>query len=308
MMKTMKLLKYTIPFALLLAMPAGAQSAAELNVRMSQIEDQMRQLMGQVEQLGHEMRETRQELARMGGGAAPVKKKVGEIEQQPLSMDTAELAPKPVQKRTVADQGIEQIEDPPVSDPASDDGQSVVADNAPGPKIFGELPGSNSSVKLGDGGFQGQVLVPAGGEAVQSETNVETVALGTPATDTAEALYEHSYESLLRRQFGDAEGGFRDFLGRYRSHSLAGNAQYWLGETYYVQGDYKQAAQSFLSGFQDFPKSRKAPDSLLKLGLSLNRLGQKQQGCAALLLVADKFPKAAEAKKRSSTEAQRSGC
>jgi tol-pal system protein YbgF len=236
---------------------------------------------------------------------------VGEIEQQPLSMDTAEVAPKPAAKTTVADQGIEQIEDPP----ASGESQPVVAENAPGPKIFGELPGSNSSVKPGDGGFQGQVLVPAGGEAVQSETNVETVALGTPASDTAspaadtaEALYEHSYESLLRRQFGDAEGGFRDFIGRYRSHSLAGNAQYWLGETYYVQGDYKQAAQSFLSGFQDFPKSRKAPDSLLKLGLSLNRLGQKQQACAALLLVSDKFPKAAEAKKRASTEAQRSGC
>jgi TolA-binding protein len=75
-----------------------------------------------------------------------------------------------------------------------------------------------------------------------------------------------------------------------------------------VQGRYKQAAQSFLTGFQDFPKSRKAPDSLLKLGLSLNRMGQKQQACAALLTVSEKFPKAAEAKKRASAEAQRAGC
>jgi tol-pal system protein YbgF len=315
MKKTILLLKFTVPFALLLGAPVHAQSAAELNVRMSQIEDQMRQLVGQVEQLSYELRETRAELARMGA-AGPAKKKIGAIEAEPTTIEKAE-APPPKRAKQVAeaDQGIEQIEDVPAASSETaiaaynEDGQSTDPNKAPGPKIFGVLPGSNSAAKPGDGGFQGQVIVaPGEGRSVESQGDVEAVAMAAPAAETAEGLYEQSYESLLRRQFGDAEGGFREFLGKYRDHSLAGNAQYWLGETYYVQGDYKQAAQSFLSGYQDFPKSRKAPDSLLKLGLSLNRLGQKQQACAALLAVGEKFPKAAEARKRAGSEAQRAGC
>jgi len=134
------------------------------------------------------------------------------------------------------------------------------------------------------------------------------VALAPANQDTAEALYERSYESLLRRRFDEAESGFRSFLDHYHDHGLAGNAQYWLGETYYVQSDYKSAAQSFLNGVQSFPKSRKAADSLLKLGLSLNRLGQTQQACAAYAAVGDKYPKSVEAKKRADAESKRAGC
>jgi tol-pal system protein YbgF len=158
----------------------------------------------------------------------------------------------------------------------------------------------------------GQVVAPPanggdGGNDLVPE-KVETVALGGSATGDPEAIYERSYESLLRRQFNDAEIGFRNFLEQHRDHSLAGNAQYWLGETYYVQGDYKQAAQAFLSGYRDFPKSRKAADSLLKLGLSLNRLGQKEQACAAYMQVGSQFPKAVEARKRAQSELKRAGC
>ena len=64
-------------------------------------------------------------------------------------------------------------------------------------------------------------------------------------------------------------------------HSLAGSAQYWLGETFYAQGNFREAAQNFLHGYKNYPKSRRAPDSLLKLGISLNKLGQTQQACAA---------------------------
>jgi TolA-binding protein len=75
-----------------------------------------------------------------------------------------------------------------------------------------------------------------------------------------------------------------------------------------VQGEYKQAAQAFLLGYRDFPKSRKAADSLLKLGLSLGRLGQKQQACSAYEQVDSQFPKATEARKRAQSELKRAGC
>jgi tol-pal system protein YbgF len=184
--------------------------------------------------------------------------------------------------------------------------EQVVLQKAPGPKILGTLPGSGYDGPP-ETNFNGQIIVPAESGEGQMPSEVETVSLGNQA-DTPDMLYERSYESLLRRQFADAETGFRSFVQKYGDNSLAGNAQYWLGETYYVQGDYRQAAQSFLKGYREYPKGRKAADSLLKLGLSLNRLGQKEQACAAFTQLGGQFPKAAEARKRAQTEAKRAGC
>ena len=100
----------------------------------------------------------------------------------------------------------------------------------------------------------------------------------------------------------------KEFLAKYPDHNLAGSAQYKLGETYYAQQDYSDAAQNYLTGYKQFPKSRRAADSLLKLGLSLNKLGQKEQGCAALGSVGSEFPKAVEANKRAQAEYKRAGC
>ena len=150
-----------------------------------------------------------------------------------------------------------------------------------------------------EGGFDEDNSIESGSDTI------ETVAL---APESPEVLYERSNESLLRRQFDEAEMGFRTFIEKYSDHSLAGSAQYWLGETYYAQNDFKQAAQSFLKGYRQYPKSRRAADSLLKLGISLGRLGQKQQACAAYGAVTSEYPKAVEARKRAQSEAKRAGC
>ena len=97
-------------------------------------------------------------------------------------------------------------------------------------------------------------------------------------------------------------------MSKYPDHSLAGSAQYWLGETFYAQGDFKRAAQTFLQGYKKYPKSLRAPDSLLKLGISLNRLGQPEQACAAYQAVSAEYPKAVDARKRAQAEAKRAGC
>lgn len=300
---------------------ALAQDAGDMAVRLGQLEEQLRQLSGQVEELTFELRETRGELARIksaDGGQAPLKKKKLAAAEKPLAFEEDQLAetPAPARKKKIAaSQGVEEITSPPDGSALAGeqfatraetlDGseEPVVIRKAPGPKKLGVLSGTLP----GSSNFEGELLVNPD-EPAAAESQVETVALGTEATDTPESLYERSYESLLRRQFGEAEGGFRTFLERHRDHSLAGNAQYWLGETFYVQGDYKQAAQSFLGGYQEFPKGRKAADSLLKLGLSLNRLGQKDQACSAFAAVGDKFPKAAEAKKRATAELKRGNC
>ncbi|MFL5260473.1 MAG: tol-pal system protein YbgF [Hyphomicrobiales bacterium] len=299
--------------------PVWAQSDAEMAVRLSQMEEQMRQLRGQVEQLNYQVEQLQTQLAASRNTVPP-------DNQQPKKKKQA-AAP----QAEPAGQGIERIDDDVrySEEPAAavdQDGQPVR--KAPGPKILGTISGSAlqgttiQGTTLQGSTFEGQVLVPpAAGEGqgqvvVPADSgnglvpdSVETVSLGPAGgNDDPEAVYERSYESLLRRQFGDAETGFRSFLQKHRDHSLAGNAQYWLGETYYVQGDYKGAAQAFLVAYRDFPKSRKAADSLLKLGLSLNRLGQKQQACAAYSQVDTQFPKATEARKRAQSEMKRAGC
>ncbi|MGQ0486658.1 MAG: tol-pal system protein YbgF [Hyphomicrobiales bacterium] len=294
----------TVTAALLLGgavfSPAFAQSASDMAVRMGQIEEQMRMLIGQVEELTFQVQQLQSQLAQPGKtGAAPLAKKnrqaavqpepgLGQVEDQPLSMG-----------------GGEQI----VTTVIKDDGteEQVVINKAPGPKILGTL--SSGAAATDDGGFQGQVLTPSDGQDqggfASDPDAIETVAL---APESPEVLYERSNESLLRRQFGDAESGFRSFIQKYPEHSLAGSAQYWLGETYFAQNDFRQAAQTFLKGYQQYPKSRRAADSLLKLGISLSRLGQKQQACAAYSAVSGEYPKAVEAKKRAQAEAKRAGC
>ena len=113
---------------------------------------------------------------------------------------------------------------------------------------------------------------------------------------------------MLQLQYDQAENGFKDFLNKYPNHNLAGSAQYKLGETFYAQQNYREAAQNYLTGYKQYPKSRRAADSLMKLGLSLNKLGQKEQGCAALGSVGTEFPNSVEAKKRAQTEFKRAAC
>jgi tol-pal system protein YbgF len=122
-------------------------------------------------------------------------------------------------------------------------------------------------------------------------------------------LYEQAYGSLLQKDYGAAEAGFDDFLKRHPNHQLAGNAQYWLGETFYVRGQFRAAAAAFLKGYQTYARSPKAPECLLKLAMSLSRLGQKDAACSSYSELATKYPNPpAHVKSIAQAERQRSGC
>lgn len=140
---------------------------------------------------------------------------------------------------------------------------------------------------------------------------VATAALA-PATQTSsdpKQAYETAYGYLLQRDYGSAEGAFTDFLKKFPNDSLSGNAQYWLGETYFVRGQYKAAAAAFLKGYQTYSQGGKAADSLLKLAMSLDRLGQKDAACSSFAELSAKFPTAPQnVKARAQSERQRVGC
>lgn len=124
-----------------------------------------------------------------------------------------------------------------------------------------------------------------------------------------DAAYKYAMSFLRQGDYSAAEAAFSQFLENYGDTSLAGNAQYWLGETYYVRERYQDAARAFLTGYQTYSSSPKAPDSLLKLGITLAALGQTQDACLTLAEVPRTFPGAPQSvKARAEQERSRAGC
>ncbi|MBI3706483.1 MAG: tol-pal system protein YbgF [Proteobacteria bacterium] len=155
------------------------------------------------------------------------------------------------------------------------------------------------------------VLVPGGpaGQIPQSPAAPVALPQGSP-----DAQYKFAYDLLVKAQqgqsdFSEPEQAFRAFVAANPNHRLTGNAQYWLGETYYVRRDFQNAARAFAEGVQKYPTGEKAPDNLLKLGMSLGQLNQKANACGALVEVDRRYPNAvAGVKQAAARERQRLGC
>ena len=86
----------------------------------------------------------------------------------------------------------------------------------------------------------------------------------------------------------------KEFINKNKDHDLAGSAQYWYGETFRIRQLYSDAASAYLDGYQNYPKSKKAPDNLLKLGITMVQLGEKDQGCKMILGLKKEYPKASK--------------
>lgn len=121
--------------------------------------------------------------------------------------------------------------------------------------------------------------------------------------------YDEAFGLLRKADYDQAEKALSKFVAQHKDSPLAGNAQYWLGETFYGRGKYAEAAVAFAEGFQKFPKNPKAPDNLLKLGLSLSALGQKDDACKTLKQLDAVFPTAAASlKRRGDMERKKLSC
>ena len=117
----------------------------------------------------------------------------------------------------------------------------------------------------------------------QSQTAAETVAEEKAAYDTA-------FQALKELRYADAAGEFQSFLDRYPTSDYADNAQYWLGESYYVTRNYDIALKSFQDLMDNYPDSPKVADALLKVGYTHYELEQWDSAQAALALVQEKYP------------------
>lgn len=104
--------------------------------------------------------------------------------------------------------------------------------------------------------------------------------------------YAHAFRLLRQADYDQAQVALEAFLEAHPQDNLAANAKYWLGETHYVRGSYVKAAEVFLEGFKEHPQGNKAPDTLLKLGMSLTALEKKEQACATFSKLGRDYPDA----------------
>lgn len=135
-------------------------------------------------------------------------------------------------------------------------------------------------------------------------TNAPAMKFGSP-----QEHYSHAFTLINRAQYDEAEQVLRSFVQQYPKDNLSGNAYYWLGETYYVREKFLEAADAFRQGFEAMPAGQKAPDNLLKLGMSLGKLGKKDQACVVLSQLQVKYAgKAQPVLERAAKERQSLGC
>ena len=169
---------------------------------------------------------------------------------------------------------------------------------APKDEATDDLPGSSQPQDLGSISYK---------DTSTNRTTQETQSIETTSTIitedfqseekllpdvTPDKQYEFATSFLKVGDYNTAEKAFREFVLNNPEDKLAGNAQYWYAETFRIRQLYTDAASAYLEGYQKYPKSEKAPINLLKLGISLVQIGEKDQGCLMITGVKKQYPKA----------------
>lgn len=259
--------------------PAGSADPAyaQLQLQVQALEGEMQNLLGQIEQTQIEMRQLRSELdARF----------------------------RDIDFRLSGLEGREPTTPAPLgsgfSGGAAPGGTSPAPITSPGPGASAGAPDLQSQLNSLQGGGQPAVSAPA-----QPQSQQEIVAFAGPP----EQRYDNALTFLQQGDHANAERALSQFITDHGDSELAGNAYYWLAETYYVRSQYRDAASTFLEGLQKHPDSTKAPDSLLKLGMSLSALGQNDQACRTFSEVSKRYPNSTPTViQRARIERNKAGC
>ncbi len=253
----MKTFSVILTALLLLASPVMAQQqgvGANYETRLSTMEDEMRTINGQLEQLGFSIRRLDQNVQRMQSDYDQRMTKL-EVSVGTLTAESAARAAQPVPQAGTADGSLGAIK-------TQHDGRVTGAVNAPQAPV---LPEVDTTV------------------APQEE-------------------YEHAFALLRQANYEEAQKEFKNFIDHNPKDKMIDNAKYWHAETLYVRGKFSDAAVGFADAYQQNPQGNKAPDSLLKLGMSLAAMNKNADACTALAELKSKYPNASAPVKNRATE------
>lgn len=287
----MRLRFVTSALAVLVMLSAVPKAAAQTDARIIMLEEQIRQLTGRIEELNFQVLELQEQLRRT--------QEDNEFRFQELEQKRSDAGGQ--SETSVA--GQVRRRDDSADDPTSRRHS----------RVLGEPPRNLGTLTLdGEGNVIGGNLSDPDGllgnsDGVEQRDGQAVAAL--PGSADAGQLYQNAYDFILSGDYGTAEAGFRDHIERFPDDPQTADAHYWLGEALLGQGRNREAAEVFLSASQDFPDARKAPDMLLKLGISLVALDQKKVACATYREVSKRYKNLSPAfRQRLEREQQAASC
>ena len=306
----------------------GDRRNAELSLRINQLENQMRGLNGQIEQMSHQIRQLQDSMTRM--------QKDYEFRLQEIEAGASRGAVKPPQKRTEAPAAGEVVTMAPPGVTTAPPGAAMVTAGLPASNdVAADAAATNPQITAGRGAAPAPLGQLNSSDPIGGLIGSAPMNLGAPGTDTravtdpatapvpgvdprysavqptanARDEYDAAYGYVLNGEYELAETSFKTFIANHPTDKRIGSAQFWLGESYYVRSRNKEAADAFLKSYTQFPDGPKAPDSLLKLGLSLAALGEKKAACTTYDELIVKYPKASKAlRDRATAEKTRAKC
>jgi tol-pal system protein YbgF len=310
--------------SLALSSRAFAQSDdGDPEMRIQQLENQLRQLTGQNEELQYRNRQLEDRLKLLQGGAQAGPGGQPAI-AQPSVAAAPSVQPNPAYRQPQGQPGYDQhiaapapiIQEsqggpsaqdaPPVPGrrrgDAFDPGQNPNAPGAPRALGGGQLPiPAETPVGAPGGRGAGEPLNlsntagapgPAGAAPSPRTANAPGGLTTLPPSATSKDEFDLGIGYMQRKDYALAEETMRNFAQKYPSDPLVADSQYWLGESFFQRQQYRDSAEAFLAVTTKFDKSAKAPDALLRLGQSLAALKEKEAACAALGEVMRKYPRA----------------
>lgn len=244
--------------------PLPTDVAGRLEVRMTQIEAEMRGLTGLVERVNHDISTVNSRLDKL----------VEDVDHRLSMLESGNPGMAPAGSGTGSGQS-----------------SSGIPQTAPGSGTLGTLT---------------REQIETQSTAASIQPFVQEVKL---PDGPAEVQYDFAFDLLRKKEYDQAASAFTSFVEKNSDHKLAGNAQYWLGETYYARADFERAAIAFAEGYKKYGSSSKAPDNMLKLGMSLAEIGRTDQACTAFSKLAEAYPEAsATIRQRAATERRRNNC
>lgn len=274
-------------------------AAARQQVQINEIERAVTQLTGQIEEYGFRIRQIEDRLDRL---VSDIDFRLSQLEGGAPLASGGQTGVAPSSAAAGSGAGAAASANGAASGALPNTAATGQRVDDRGTKLFGviENEGTPPSIPSGPSGT-------ASGAAASAAT--ASGGGGALPAGTPEEQYRYAFDLLRKQDFAAAETALAAFVKSHPEDALAGNAQYWLGETFYVREQYEQAAVAFTEGFQTYPDSSKAADNLLKLGMSLGNLGKKEDACTTFGHLIANFPNAsAVVLDRARQERKTRGC
>lgn len=254
------------------SVPTPAAGAGASSVQMMQIQEEMRALRGQFEQLDFRIRKLEQDA----------ESRAKDIEFRLQQLESA---------------GSAAVPSAAVVAPTPETAATPAAAAAPA----SAAPAAGYDINATD--------PDAARSGARYEPAPEAAATPAKSFTTPREHYNHAFKLLNDAKYADASASFSSFIQKHPKDALVPNAYYWMGESYYARRNFSKAAEGFRKGYETAPKGQKAPDNLLKLSLSLANLKRKEEACIVLKQIGVQYGKTAKTTAaKAASESKRLAC